>query len=41
MSDQTEKQRRDHIETLALFARIVLMIPPELDVRRVFFVLSL
>jgi hypothetical protein len=37
---QTEKQRREHVETLALLARLVVLAPPA-DVRRLFFVLSI
>lgn len=37
---QTEKQRREHVETLALLARLVVLIPPPAAVRRLFFVLS-
>jgi hypothetical protein len=35
---QTEKQRREHVETLALLARVVVLAPPQF--RRLFFVLS-
>jgi hypothetical protein len=40
MNRQTEKQRRDHVETLALLARLVVLVPPPDQVRRLFFVLS-
>jgi hypothetical protein len=36
---QTEKQRREHVETLALLARLVVL-APSTEVRRLFFVLS-
>jgi hypothetical protein len=35
-----EKQRREHVEALALLARLVVLVPPPADVRRLFFVLS-
>jgi hypothetical protein len=35
----TEKQRRDHVETLALLARVVVL-SRRRDVRHLFFVLS-
>jgi hypothetical protein len=37
---QTEKQRREHIETLALLARVVVLAATT-DVHRVFYVLSI
>lgn len=37
---QTEKQRREHIETLALLARLVVLAQQPVSVRRLFFVLS-
>ena len=36
----TEKQRREHVDTLALLARLVVLAPPPATVRRLFFVLS-
>ena len=36
----SEKQRREHVETLALLARLVVLAPPPVAIRRLFFVLS-
>jgi hypothetical protein len=38
--NRTEKQRRDHVDTLALLARLVVLVPPPANVRRLFIVLS-
>ena len=37
---QSEKQRREHVETLALLARLVVLAPPPCAMRRLFIVLS-
>lgn len=37
---QTKKQRREHVETLALLARLVVLVPPPAEVRRLFIVLT-
>ncbi len=37
---RTDKQRREHVETLALLARLLVLVPPPAAVRRLFFVLS-
>ena len=36
----SEKQRREHVEALAVLARLVVLAPPRPTVRRLFFVLS-
>ncbi len=36
----TDTERREHVETLALLARLVVLVPSTSPVRRLFFVLS-
>lgn len=41
MKRETERQRREHVETLALLARVVVLMQPlDTRVRRLFVVLS-